>query len=441
MEKGTMDRQFVSNLAFMHKRDIRPEVADIFDEMNQVVDIMELCGRYVPTVNDEYTMHVNTRLHSAATIDGALAAPTAGAASTVSLTAGSVKPRVNDVMMTAGGYRSFVRAVSGDDITVFPVAGDLAHEAFTGDEKVTFFTNAYPEGSTIQPGYKFPTEVYTNNIQIIREGFEITDLEATNEVEVKFNGQNYYMIKGVGDSFNRYRLQVAFAWLFGERSNGLTDANGDEILMTEGLEKAIRNNGIVLQQRIDTNANLEADFYALNRALDQARGPKEYWKWDGAEVKNSFDNWLTTKEGLTDGGIVYNSFNGMGDGKKRSVYLGFDSFKIWSRTWHMKSLDAFDNIEVSAAEGFNYPTMSMSIPANKVKVDHDQGMIDRFRIRYKKAPKGYGLGLNDTRMYYEVVTGGLSENKTNQTMKHEISWTTWQGAEFTGLAHFGISTL
>ena len=167
--------------------------------------------------------------------------------------------------------------------------------------------------------------------------------------------------------------------------------------------------------------------------------PKEYWKWDGPEVNNAFDDWLTTKNGLNAGGVVYNSFKGI-DGQKRAVYLGFDTFKIWGRTWHKKSLEAFDNIEVTAATGFTYPSTTMMIPANKVMVDHEQGMIDRFRIRYKEAAKGYGLGLNDTRIYHEKVTGGLAENPTNNTDILNVAWSTIQGAEFTGLEHFAINT-
>lgn len=441
MDQGRITRQFVSELAFMHKREILSKVLDIYDEMNQIVDIMEMTERYVPTVNDEYVLHVNTRLSSAATLAaGAVAEPAAGAASTLTLTAGSVKPRVRDVMLTPGRFRSLVRAVSGNDITVIPINEDnVAHEGFSGGEKLSFFSNAYPEGSGVEQGYRYPTSTQTNNIQIFKGEFSVTDLEATNQVEVTFEGQPYYMIKGSGDALNRLRLDVAFGLLFGERSKGLTDADGNPVYATEGLEKAIRNNGVVLQQRIDSNANLEADFRAINRALDQARGPKEYWKWDGPEVNNAFDDWLTTKNGLNSGGVVYNSFKGI-DGQKRAVYLGFDTFKIWGRTWHKKSLEAFDNIEVTAATGFTYPSTTMMIPANKVMVDHEQGMIDRFRIRYKEAAKGYGLGLNDTRIYHEKVTGGLAENPTNNTDILNVAWSTIQGAEFTGLEHFAINT-
>ena len=442
MEKGTLNRQFVSELAFMDQREILKDVLDIYDEMNQIVDIMEMTDKYVPTSQDVYNLHVNTRLSATAEVAGAEVAPVAGATTDIVLTLGSVKPRMGDVMLTPGRYRAYVDAISSNTITVKPVNDDnIAHEAFSGGEDVSFFSNAYGEGSSVEDGYIYPTSTQSNNIQIIKGSFSVTDLEATNMVEVEFEDQPYFMIKGSGDAFNRFRLDVAFALIFGERSKGLTNtATGKNIPMTHGLEKSIREHGTQLPLDItSTKQDFEDDFYAFNRAIDQARGPKEYWMWNGPDVNNFFDDWLATKEGLKAGGILYNSFNGK-NGKDRSVQWGFDSFKIWGRTWHKKPLDAFDNIKVTAAVGYSYPSCSMMIPMNKVLVDHNTGMVDRFRIRYKEAPKGQRLGLNNTKEYYEVVDGGLSMNQTNHEMKMKVSWNTWQGAEFTGLEHFAINT-
>lgn len=440
MQQGILNRAFVSPLAFMDKREILKDVLDIFDEMNQIVDIMEATGRYVPTSQEEYHLHVNTRLSQTAEVAGAEAAPSAGAATDIVLTAGSVKPRINDIGLTPGRYRFYVSAVTGNTITVKPVNEDLiAHEEFTGGELLAFFSNAYPEGSDIQKGYIYPTSTQSNNIQIVRGEFSTTDLQAATKVEVEFQGQPYYMIKGVEDAFNRMRLDVAFTWIFGERSKGLTNAAGEKILATHGLEKSVRDHGVVLPlDTTSTLADFEDDFYAISRALDQVRAPKEFWMWNGPEVNNTFDDWIATKDGIKAGGIVYNSFSGIsGNAKERSVEWGFDSFKFWGRTWHKKALDAFDNLEVSVPAG--YPTTSIMMPMNKIKIDHNSGMIDRFRIRYLEAAKDSRIGLNNTDQYYEIVDGGLAATPTNQEMKFRVSWTTHQGPEFAGLEHFAIS--
>ena len=442
MQQGTLNRAFVSPLAFMDQREILGSVLDIYDEMNQLVDIMEMTGKYVPTATDEYHLHVNTRLSETAEVDDVEALPTVGVATNIVLKTGSVMPRVGDLMLTPGRYRAYVDSVTGTTISVKPAnVLNPAHEAFAGGELVTFFSNGYGEATGAEDGFVYPTSTQSNNIQIIKGKFSVSDLEATTKVEVEFDGKPYYMIKGAADAFNRYRMDVAFAWLYGERSSGLTNtASGKNIPLTHGLEKSVREHGTVLPLVMSgTMAAFEEDFYDFNRAIDQARGPKEYWQWNGADVNNFFDDWLATKEGLKDGGIVYNSFNGK-DGKERSVQWGFDSFKIWGRTWHKKPIDAFDNIKVSAATGHSYPTTSIMIPMNKVMTDHNKDRVDRFRIRYKEAPKGARLGLNNTKEYYEVVTGGLSENQTDDVMKMEVTWNTWQGAEFTGLEHFAINT-
>lgn len=441
MQQGILNRAFVSPLAFIDQREILKDVLDIFDEMNQVVDIMEAMGKYVVTSQEEYNLHVNTRLSQTAEVAGAEAAPSAGATTDIVVTAGSVKPRLNDILLSPARNRMYVTAVVGNTITVKPVNEDLAaHEEFTGGELLANISMAYPEGSDIQKGYIYPTSVQSNNIQIIRGEFSTTDLQAATKQEVEFQDQPYYMIKGVEDAFNEMRLKVAFTWIFGERSKGLTNAAGDPILATHGLEKSVIDHGVVLPlDSADTNADFEADFYAMSRAIDQVRGPKEYWMWNGPDVNNKFDDWLGTRDGYTNGGVVYNSFSGIGaDAKKRAVEWGFDSFKQYGRTWHKKPLEAFDNLEVSVPAG--YPKTSIMIPMNKVKVDHNSGMIDRFRIRYLEAAKDNRLGLNRTDQYYEIVDGGLASAPTNQEMKFRVSWTTHQGPEFAGLEHFAINT-
>lgn len=438
-----MTSTYVSSIAFMQQREILNKVLDLYDEMDTIVDIMELTGRYVQTSQEDFRYHVNTRLHKAAVINGSEAEPAAGASSTITLTAGSVKPRVNDIMLTAGRYRSFVSAVAGNDITVKPLSNSaIAHEAFVGGEAVTFFSNAYAEGTGVNPGYIYDTLQYVNNIQIIKGDFSVTDVQAKTKVEVEFEGKPYYFIKGQADAFNRFKMDVAHAILLGEKGE-TTDAAGKTVRTTQGLEKAVRGSGVQLPlDTTDLTAGgpFEDDFEAFSRALDQARGPKEYWMWNGPSINNKFDNWLTQKEGLKAGGIVYNSFNGI-DGKSRAVSLGFDSFHIYGRTYHKKPLAMFDNPELTAASGFTYPDTMLLIPATKVKCNHDGEMKDRFRIRYIETAPGTAVAMADSQnKYYEVLTGGLAPTPTSKEMRLDVTYNTWQGPEFLGLEHFGINT-
>jgi hypothetical protein len=439
MNAGVLDRQFVSSIEFMDQREIYPYVLDLFNEMGFLVDIMKLSDRFEVTSQEEYHMHSNERLSAAATVNGALAEPAAGADSVIAVTNLSVKPLKGDLMLTPGRFRGYVRSVSGNNITVAPVNEDFpAHEAFLGGESITFFSNAFPEGSDINEGYRWTTTQKTNNIQIIRRFYEVTDLEALTKVEVKFKGQEYYMIKQQIDNFNRFKKDVGYTWLYGERSKGLTEG-GKKVWTTHGLEKSIRDHGIDLPLRTDNLDNFGLDLKVMIRAQDQARGPAEYWAMNGPDIHNVMDDWLMTKEGLTNGGIVYNSFSGLG-GKERAVEMGFSSFKIYGRTFHMKKLEALDDIGVSAATGHTYPSTVFMVPANKVLINHNDGYVDRFRIRYMEAPKGVGLGVKSSREYYEITGGGLSNNPTNHKLTFTNSYTTWQGCEYAGLEHFSINS-
>ena len=427
----------------MKQREIMNKVVDLYNDEETIVDIMALTDRYVPTAVKEYVYHVNTRLHKAATVDAAGALePAVGANSVIPLTAGSVKPRVGDTMLTPGRNRSYVSAVSGNNITVKPINEDnIAHEALVSGDQLVFFSNAYAEGTGSEIGYKWPTLQYENNIQIIKGKFSVTDIGAFEKVEVVFEGKPYYYIKGVKDVFGRFKMDIAYAILLGERSKGLADANGNAVHTTQGLEPAIRGNGTNLPLRTDSFINFENDFKAFTRAFDQARGPAEYWLLNGPDISNYFDDWLTQKEGLKHGGIVYNSFNGISPegSKNRAVQLGFDSFRIYDRTWHKKKMPALDNIELTAAQGHTYPNTSFMIPADKVKTQYDSEYKDRFRIRYFEPPKAFGLNVNRTDQYHEVLTGGLAPQPTNDIMELNVTYTTWQGTEFLGLEHFGIN--
>jgi UDP-2,3-diacylglucosamine pyrophosphatase LpxH len=441
MQAQQLNRTYVSSINFMDQREILGQVLDLYDEMDTIVDIMQETGRFVVSDQETFYYHVNERLHKAATSNGVLAQPAAGASSTVALTAGSVKPRVGDIMLTPGRFRSLVTAVSGNNVTVKPLNNALvAHEALTATTKLTFFSNAYAEGTDVNGGYIYGTSLYSNNIQIIKGEFSVTDLQAMTKVEVEFQGKNYYFIKGQADAFNRFKMDVAYAWLLGEKSNNLTDADGKKVLTTHGLEKAVRGSGINLPLATSDFATFEANFKAFNRGLDQARGPKEYWMWNGPDVSNYFDDWLTQKEGLKAGGIQYNSF-GTANPKQKSIDLGFDSFKIYNRNFHKKTLDALDNVELTAASGFTYPSTMFLIPSTKIKCNHSGEMKDRFRIRYLEAPQNAGVNVASSKEYYEVLTGGLAPVPTSSVMELNIAYQTWQGPEFLGLEHFGINTL
>jgi hypothetical protein len=440
MEKGILNREFVSSIEFMDKREIFPYVLDLFNEQGFLVDIMKLTDRYEVTTQEEYHMHSNERLSAAAVVASSVTEPSAGANSVIPVTPGSVKPIKGDLMLTPGRYRAYVRSVSGNNVTVAPVNEDnAAHEAFAGGESVTFFSNAFPEGSDINEGYKWTTTQKTNNIQIIRRFYEVTDLQSLTEVEVKFQNQNYYMIKQQIDNFNRFKKDVGYTMITGERSKGLEE-NGDKVWTTHGLEMSTRDHGINLPLRTDTFDNFGADLKVMIRAINQRRGPSEYWALNGPDIDNVMDDWLMTKNGLKDGGIVYNSFSGIG-GKERAVQMGFDAFKIYGMTIHKKQLEMLDDIGVTAAAGFTYPSTVFFVPANKVLINHNDGYVDRFRMRYMKPPVNVGLGVKSSREYYEITTGGLSKNPTNHKLTAGYSYTTWQGCEFAGLEHFAINTI
>ncbi len=439
MQTGQLNAQYISSIEFMDKREILNKVLDIWDDKVTVTQMLRELNRYVPTVQKTYTYHVNTRVHAAATLASGEAEPAAGADSTITLTAGSVKPRKNDIMLTAGRNQAIVKAVVGNDVTVAPLdAALIAHEAFSGGEKVTFFSNAYAEGTGVEAGYIFNTIPRQNNLQIIKGDYSVTDLAVFGQQETLFDGKPYYFIKGQHDAFLRFESDVAYALLLQRR--GTVTIDGKAVNTTHGLEPTVRDQGLELNLDTSDAELFRADFNAFNRAIDQARGPKEYWAWLGPDMNNFVDDWLGSITEAKAGAIVYNSFNGIG-GKERAVQFGFDSFHIYGRTWHKKPCDAFDHVEITAATGMTYPWTFLAIPQGKIKCEHDNEMKERLRVRYFEAPPSNHLSVGASKEYHEVVTGGLASVPTNKEMRLDISYTTWQGLEVLGTEHFAINTV
>lgn len=446
---GTVNKAYISSIDLLDERELLHQVLDVTSEDATILDIMETAGRMVQTNQVTYSLKTNDyifRLGVISAIDGTNNGEDAGATNetlVMTLTADEELPIVGEHAMFQNKRIGRVTTVvtSTRVVTVSPLSNDNGDtlspigNLVATTQQVIFFTASYGEGSG-DPSTKKPTFVNsTNNIQIFKTAREITDIQKVATVEVQYDGKKFILYKMQHDCFFEHRAKIAYAMLQGKKAL-TTDGDGNTVWATQGLRNYILSgDGTVLTSggvnSPLTTAITLANLRTMSRALDKRGAGPEYWFWVGGDLCADLDDVLSNLGPLINGGISYNSW-GMGDGKKKAIDLGVDSFKIYGRVFHKKLLKAYDHPQVFGASNFNFGSEGYLIPGGKAKIDHSGETIDSLRIRYM-ANDG-----NDFGKYNEVLTGKLAPTPTNTTSVLHWSYQSIMGLEATNIRQYGI---
>jgi hypothetical protein len=456
---GITNKNYISSIAFMDEPDLLEQVLEVQEEEKGIYDILEMMGRFVVTDNPEYHHFVNRYVFKSATIEslnaygGGDGTYDSGSGSNTNIeiviTDEATMPVATEVMMLPNqrlawvfyvdpGQRRFqARPLSDDESdTINPTTDPVV----VGDICI-FFTGAAGEGTSSPEGRKSEWVRTINNIQIFKEANSITDLQKTSAIKVKYNGDWYVMYKLQHDTYRRFRGKVAYGLLHSKKARFAPDnfyADGNETYMTQGLWNYLKYGDGTLQTTGGVILPLagaaidKAGIRTLNRQLDKKGTPREVWFWVGGDLRADIDDVLLTLEETKAGGIVYNSF-GRGDGKQRALDLGVDSFRMYGRTHHLKTIDAYDHPEVFGAEGYDFAGSGFVIPTGKIKVDHGAASVERLRVRYMA---GDGTNLKEI----ETVTGKLAPTPTDDEAVLRFSYQSVMGLEALGIGMFGLVT-
>lgn len=422
---GQINRSYLSSVSFLDQRDILKQVLDIADS-ESFLDLMDSIGRAKPTATISYDHFVNNALYAKGTVANDPAGAAADATMTVTLGGSDVKPLVGELMMTKDQKVAIVTAVSSNDVTVRAIDTIAESDIVSGDT-VVFFSNANAEGSGANLMRKSNLTKVNNQVQIFKTKTSITDLAAGSKVEVEWKGKPYYFIKQQHDAFLKHRMDIQYAMLYGTGGT-TTDADGNTVNLTKGLHRYI-NDGGSLQNAATGGSIAVSDFSALSRKLDKARAGSEFMILAGGEIDNAIDTGLATADPFKSGGVQYNTFNGSSD---QAVKLGFESFRMFGRTFHKKRLQALDNGQVTnPVDAFKFDAYAYFIPSGKVKVEQGGGMIDRIQTRYLELHDG------TTSRYREKLLGGLAPIPTSETDTLDLVYTSIEGLDVVGVDHFG----
>lgn len=431
---------------FMDKRDYLQEVFDVTNEQATIVDALELTDRVKITDSVYYNHTENQYLFKAATVNavtgvGAELGDGAGEVVKLTINEDSALPIKGELAMFVSKKVGIVTSVNTGtlEIIIKPlVASAILNPSGTtivNGQSIIFYSQASAEGTDDPDTRRSEWVLSKNNIQIHKEAGEITDLQKVAAVEVIQGGKPYIMYKVQHDAFTRHKMKMSNALVFGQQS-AVVDGDGNTAYTTQGLRNYIKSgDGTTkltggIAKTYSAGSLDKAALKDFSRKLDKAQAPSEYWGYVGGDLWAEIDDLLASVDGVKYS-LSFGSF-GMGDAKKRAIDLGFDTFKIYGRTFHLNKLKVLDHKGLFGAVGFNFGQEGYFIPTDKIKIDAGGGVSDRMLLRVMA-----GDGTNFW-PHMETVTGKLAPVPTNSKSVLHVSYETIAGLQVCGADHFGM---
>ena len=425
---GQIQKNYVSSVNFLDKREILNQVLDITNEEASFLDVMELSGRSVVTSMPQYHHFVNDELYVLATVTAVTGSGAAILSAQIDATAYAAT-NVQEQVLFEDGMVGLVEAKIGSStIVIKSVDGELL--TLSAADKISFFSNAAGEGSGSPDSKRWAPSKIFNQVQTFKGKFKVTDIQKVSQVEVEFKGKPYYMYKGQHESLMKFRNDISAGLFFsrisdtqyGDANPDLTDADGNAIQTTGGLDQWVKTYGGDYSLLTANEINQE-DIEDLTQNLNADRAPQEYFLFVGTAKNIQFDNFFNA---LGNGAIISQAARfEVG----ANLNLGIDSVKIYGRTYHKKYLPLLDHKNiVNFTGGYDAKDAAYGAPAGKVKTI-DGSMVDRFRVRYMA---GDGTDLK----YREILLGGLAPVPTDERSVLEIHYQSTQGLEVLGANYF-----
>jgi hypothetical protein len=423
---GAINKQYVSSTAFLDQREILNKVLDITNEEASFLDVIELTGRSKPTSVPEYHHFVNEELYVLGTVSAITGSgTTAITADLNTATSASAYPFINvgELVLFPDGKVGYVTGKSASK-TLNIRSVDASNLTLTASQSISFFSNAAGEGSLSPSAKKWGLTKYSNQVQIFKGKFEITDIQKASKVEVEFQGKPFFMYKGQHESLMKFRNDISAALLFGRKSAtkfedaspSLIDGESKPVQTTMGLDQYVTSLGSDISLLTAGSVAL-ADVSALTQLLNKNRAPQEYFLFVGTTQNIYWDNLFNN---LGNSALLSQGARFQIAGKE--VDLGIDTVKIYGRTYYKKYLPLLDHKNiVNFTGGYNAKDAAYGIPASKVKTN-DGGMVDRMQVRYM-AEGGTDL------KYREILLGGLAPVPTNERSVLEVHYSSVQGLE------------
>jgi hypothetical protein len=439
---GKVDTTYVSSLEFLQDRDVIKKMLDTKHEAD-FLDIMQVMGRMKAADQEDYEHTENDLLFSSvevASVSGGTTAasdPDVDALVTIAATSHTnggkdSHPIVGEEVLLTNRQKG--RVVAKDEsadgahtITIRPAQGeDIVNNIAAGDI-LSFPNSAHAEGKGSPKGRKSNVLHFKNNTMRLKSSYQITVDQKVTKLFFELEGKPYFMAKGQHDALLQFQLQEAFALL---TSTGGTyiDEDGDKVRTTKGLDKSIRDGGIV-HSFVNGIGYEKEDLRAINKKLDRENAPDDFLFALGSNLDMDVDDVFRSMPELTNGAISWDAF-GSSNAKQRAIDLGIDSYRVYGRTFHKKKLKALNHKGITGvSDTAPWPNTGYMIPTNKVKAARGGEVLDRIRVRYRK---GDGVSLD----YHEAWTGKYAPTgATNDISEARAHYEAHKGLQIVGTNH------
>jgi hypothetical protein len=427
IKSGGVNKSMISAVSMLDEREILNQIVNVTNEDISFLDILELGGQSVPTEQTEYHSFVNEEQYVIATVS-AVSGVGVQVTATIDATAAAAVV-VGEIALLPNGDSARVQSIAGNDIVLKNVDGvtaiDGAGKVAIG-AKLSFYSNAQGEASGTPTGKSWGQTKFSNQVQIFKNSYNITDIQNSTTVTVEVDGQPYTFYKLAFEALQKFRADIGNALFISKKSApnftsgapSLVDANGKPIQTTSGFDQQAAS-GVVDTLAAPTAVAI-ADIRRLNTTLNTARAPLEYMMWVGTSMNIFYDDYLNA---LSNSSALSAAGRFTIEGK--DLELGIDSFKIYGRKFNKKYLRLLDHKNILNYTGApQFKDCMYASPVGKVKtLGNGGGMVDMLRVRYLS-----GNGVDGR--YRELHFGNLAPTPTGDRGDiHEVEFKSIQGLE------------
>lgn len=350
-------------------------------------------------------------------------------------------PRVNLTGETKNKKPFFVSAVNtsvdgAHTVTLTPLVSTDTLGALTAGDKITFFGNAFAEGTKGMKPLTPDTIKWKFNTQIIKDNVEWTGSEETNRTWFEVVGRDgkkgrNWTYKGEADAFDRFMIEVQLTLLLQQTPNTAfskqyTDIEGSptrEINFTKGLYPTLRERG---NSFVSASMTL-AYFDTIIKTLDKQFAAKSNMMYTGIDLTTTIDNFITAQ--MKHDAINYGAIGG----KDRAAKFGFSAIEKSGYTFMYKTVQTFNHPKLMGSTGYSYANSGVILPMDDQAYTDEKGQKQKspaICVRYKELD-----GKN--RMFKQSIQT-FEEGKTGSQDIVKIDYLTEQGLQVLGANRMAV---
>lgn len=437
---------YISLISLLLDDEINPNVIDIYN-WEGFTDIMGLMGRYKESKQPVYHNYVNADIGVQITAESVSGSGTAQLTIVATaLTTGYTA--VNMVFMfpngKAGRVYSVTTASDKDSIVVDSVDG--TNLTFVAGQKADVFTQVVGEASIAPTNLRRSLTKYVNNIQIIRNVNEETDVAKVSLLRVNFGGQAYFYAKNLIEKLVEWKGWVngmaiggrISDSLFSDTSPGLLDPSGGGAEQTSrGLDQYATTYGVDDDVATPNTWTLADHGDVIDQLIANRALISKYKLLMSNKVKGKVDDYL---KNLGSSGVESVRLNAEA-GATTKLNFVVDQFSYRGMTAQLAVMPILDNNKM-----FSQTDIVKSIyymPEDSVKT-LDNGMQPRVQMRYQS--HGLGPVNKGDKIWGEWHSGPLSPVAPAMGIENDRSlwrtnWKTHQGVECLGAQHLAKSVV